>query len=190
MPQPDEPTSVTLYGERFDHYIGHQELERCVSALAARLNAHMAGQEAVLMPVLTGAFRFLGRLMPQLTFPYKLACVKLSSYGSGMSPAGDIAMRLAPDLPLQGETVIVVEDMVDTGATFDYLHKVLTEAGGAHWLGCALLGKPDAFQGTWWPEFVGLELPNAFVVGYGLDFAEAGRHLPALYRHAGPSQAD
>ncbi len=157
-----------------------------VRQLADHLNSTYDDRQPVLMPILTGALIFFGDLVPLLSIGYLISPLKISTYGGRMAKEDDQAHVNIPTMPVEvrGRDVIILEDIVDTGATLAALDARLREAGANSVYAASLLFKPDAFKGTRPADWVGFEIPNEFVIGYGLDYAERGRHLRALYRLA------
>ncbi len=160
-----------------------------VRELADVVNATYEDRQPVLMPVLTGALIFFGDLVPLLTIGYLISPLKISTYGGRMAKEDDSAHVNLPPFPVEvrDRDIIILEDIVDTGATLEALDAGLRAAGAKSVYAASLLFKPDAFKGQREADWVGFEIPNEFVIGYGLDYAEKGRHLRALYRLSGPS---
>lgn len=179
----DQPQEVSLHGKRFVLLLNEASLKARVSALAKELNTQYAGQAPILMPVLTGALVFFAELLPQLHFAYKLAPLRLASYGAGMESSGKPTVP-SFSLEVKDQHVVVLEDIVDTGRTLTALLGALAEQGAKPYT-ASLLFKPEAFQGQYMPNWRGFDIPPAFVVGFGLDYNEAGRHLRGIYQLAG-----
>ncbi|MBX3102044.1 MAG: hypothetical protein KF690_06010 [Bacteroidetes bacterium] len=175
---------IALRDKTFVPYITQPQIETRVQQLAAALNDYYGTQTVLLMPILTGALRFVAGLLPLLEFPYELHCIQISTYATEMSAQKAPAYTLAPPCPLPGLPVLLLEDIVDTGHTLDFVIQDLLQAGETEVQCASLLFKPAAYKGAHRPRFVGFEIPNAFVVGYGLDYAQQGRHLPHLYQLA------
>ena len=152
-----------------------------VRELAAQISCDYAGRTLLLVGVLTGAFVFLADLMRQLTVPVEVEFVRLASYGTGATSTGRV--RLLQDLTrsIVGRDVLIVEDILDTGLTLCYLLEQLRVRQPASLHVCVLLHrhgpKPYALR----PDYVGFEVADGFVVGYGIDYAEQHRHLPDIY---------
>lgn len=159
-------------------------LLRRIAALAKELEAALAGQVPVLIPVLTGSLRFAAQLAHHLQQPYTLHCVKIATYGEGTTPGQQPVFQLGPPFP-PAPVAVVVEDIVDTGHTLQYIRQQLASVY-PQVLTTSLLYKPKAYQYTSPPELVGFEIDNDFVVGYGMDYAEQGRYLNAIYRRYEP----
>jgi hypoxanthine phosphoribosyltransferase len=160
-------------------------IQERVTELAAILNQRFEskneGRGPILMPVLTGALMFFGELVPLLHFGYEIAPIKISSYGSGMISGGLPAIPES-HIPVGGRDIIILEDIVDSGNTAIALHAKLREQNCASVYFASLLFKPHAFKGTIRPDWAGFEIGDAFVIGFGLDYAERGRHLRGIYQ--------
>jgi hypoxanthine phosphoribosyltransferase len=151
-----------------------------VRELAAEVSADYAGQEVLLVCVLKGAVLFLSDLMRHLTVDFEIDFMAISSYGDATESSGVVRMLKDLDRPIAGRHVLVVEDIVDSGLTLDYLLRMLRERGPASVEVCALLTKPARRTVQLEARYVGFEIPDRFVVGYGLDHAEKLRGLPHI----------
>ncbi len=152
-----------------------------VRELAAKISAEYAGKTPLLIGILNGAFVFLSDLVRQLEVPVQIDFVRLASYGSSDTSAGKITMTKDAELPLAGRDVIVVEDIVDTGLTLRWLVDELQGRGPASVKVCALIDKKERREIDIQVDYIGFEVPQGFLVGYGLDFDEDWRHLPDVY---------
>lgn len=158
-----------------------EAIQKRVSALGAQLNGDYAQSEAVrVIGVLKGAWIFLADLVRQLDLPVSCDFLGVSSYGQATSSSG--VTRLTTDLnePIAGLDVILVEDIVDTGLTMRFLSRTLALREPRSIRTCTLLDKPSRRRVPFTPDYVGFTIPDQFVVGYGLDWAEAYRHLPYI----------
>jgi hypoxanthine phosphoribosyltransferase len=180
----NSPPSYRIEDKRFELVISDAEIGSRVRELARYLNDAYEDRQPVLLPVLTGALIFFGDLMPLLTMSYLISPLKISTYGGRMAKEDDSAHVNIPAFPIEvkGRDIILLEDIVDTGATLAALEAKLLQAGASSVYVAALLFKPDAFVGPRKADWVGFEIPNEFVIGHGLDYAEKGRHLRGLYR--------
>jgi hypoxanthine phosphoribosyltransferase len=150
-----------------------------VAELGEEITRDYAGRSPVIIGVLNGVVVFLADLLRHLDVPCRLDFVTLASYGEGAESSGEVALLKEPSLPLAGECVLVVEDIVDTGRTLAWLVEWLT-ARAAEVRVCCLLDKPSRRVIPVRLDYVGFEIPDHFVVGYGLDFAQCYRNLPYL----------
>jgi len=154
-----------------------------VAELAEEISRDYAGvEEIILVGVLRGAFIFLADLARRLTVPRRVDFIALSSYEGESTSTTSGAVRLILDVrtPLEGQHVLVVEDIVDTGYTLEYLLKVLKARGPASLKTCVLLEKPDRLRVPTSVDYLGFSIPDEWVVGYGLDYADRYRTLPYI----------
>jgi hypoxanthine phosphoribosyltransferase len=161
--------------------ISEAEIQRRVRALAAEISTDYAGKgELILVGVLKGAFIFLADLSRRLTIPRSIEFMSVSSYENGNQESS--AVRLLMDLRknIEGKHVLVVEDIVDTGRTLNFLGELLSARKPASVKTCALVRKPDRTRVETKIDYLGFEIPDAWVVGYGLDFDEENRTLPYI----------
>ncbi len=158
--------------------ISAEEVQARVAALAAQISADYEGRELLLICVLKGAVLFLADLMRALTVPSQVEFMAVSSYGNATETSGVVKVLKDLDQPIDGRDVLVVEDIVDSGLTLQYVLGMLAARGPASLEVCALLTKPERRLVELTPRYVGFEIPDRFVVGYGLDHAERLRHLP------------
>ena len=162
--------------------ISREEIEENVGRLAGEIDAAYAGaQQLVLIGVLKGSFIFLADLARRLTIPHRVEFISVSSYGAKESEAAD-PVRLIMDVrhAIDGEHVLIVEDIVDTGHTLAYLRRLFEVRSPASLKVCTLLHKPDRTEQEVALDFLGFTIPDVWVVGYGLDYAERYRTLPYI----------
>jgi hypoxanthine phosphoribosyltransferase len=164
-----------------DKLIGEDAIAARVEALAAEVNAHFAGTEKlVVVGLLRGSFMFIADLARRLTLPVEIDFLEVSSYGNSTQSSREV--RVLKDLrgEIAGRDVLVVEDIVDTGHTLSHVLKLLGTRGPRRLEVCALLDKPSRREAAVKARWVGFEIPDAFVVGYGIDYAQANRNLPYI----------
>jgi hypoxanthine phosphoribosyltransferase len=168
---------MSLHNDIAEVLVSEAEIRTKVSELGQQISRDYAGQDLVLVGLLRGAIVFLSDLMRALDVPVLLDFIGISSYGDSTESG---AVRLVMDLEtdIAGRHVLVVEDIVDTGKTLFYLVENLRARQPASLRVCALLDKPDRRKVPIEVDYVGFEIPDKFVVGYGLDFAEGYRNLP------------
>ncbi|MGC9336054.1 MAG: hypoxanthine phosphoribosyltransferase, partial [Anaerolineae bacterium] len=157
--------------------VSEEQIQAKVAELGRRISEDYAGEELLLIGLLRGAIVFLSDLMRDIDIPVRLDFIGISSYGASTESG---AVRLVMDLEtdISGRQVLIVEDIVDTGKTLSYLMENLKARQPASLRVCALLDKPERRQVPITVDYVGFEIPDKFVVGYGLDFAEGYRNLP------------
>ena len=173
-----EATATTIHADVQEVLLTEDQIQARVAELGAQLNADFAGLEPVLISVLKGSIVFLADLVRSMELPLSIDIMEVSSYGAATETSGQV--RILKDLsnPIEGRHVIVVEDIIDTGLTLNYLLRYLREKGPASLRICCLLDKP-ARRLTEIPiDYVGFTIPDRFVVGYGLDYGERYRNLP------------
>lgn len=153
-------------------------IQQRVQELAAEVSADYAGQHLVLVVALKGAFVFAADLMRALQVPLCVDFVAASSYGKNTVSSGEVRVGYETCGDLEGRHVLVVEDIVDSGRTLSVLVASLRSRGAASVKTCCLLDKPSRRVVDFRPEYVGFEIPDHFVIGYGLDYAERYRSLP------------
>jgi hypoxanthine phosphoribosyltransferase len=158
--------------------IGEDDLQARIRELGAELSADYAGREVLLVGVLKGAVFFMADLMRSLTIPCEIDFMAISSYGASTDSSGVVRILKDLDINIEGRHVLVIEDIVDSGLTLSYLVRNLESREPASLEVCALLTKPSRREIDVPVRYVGFEIPNRFVIGYGLDFAERYRNLP------------
>jgi hypoxanthine phosphoribosyltransferase len=158
-----------------------EQIDRRVRELAGQLNALYAGRQLVLVCVLKGAFMFFSDLVKYITVNIELDFVRLASYGGNDSSSGTVSFSKDVEISLVGKDVVVVEDIVDSGRTLDFLVRQMKARGVNSLRVVALVDKSERREVDVQVDFVGFSLPSGFIVGYGLDFAEKYRELPAIY---------
>lgn len=173
---------IVLHDKTFVPFIANDEIEKAIDSVAARLNAKYkgTGEIPVILCLLNGALMFTASLMRRLEFNVDLASMKVSSY-AGTQSTGNVRIVREPTTDLKGRHVIICEDIVDTGNTMVFMDKYLKEQGAASMEICIMLLKPDVYDKPVKLDYVGMEIPNRFIVGYGLDYDELGRNYPDIY---------
>ncbi|NRA13650.1 MAG: hypoxanthine phosphoribosyltransferase [Crocinitomicaceae bacterium] len=172
---------IQVLDKSFDIFIPKDEIERKVQVIASSINADYKGTEVVFIAVLNGAFMFSSDLLKNIDLECEITFVKMSSY-QGTRTTGKVEELIGLTTDIEGKELIIIEDIVDTGYTIDKIISLLKDKKPKSVKICTLLYKPDAFKGNSEPEYVGFSIPNAFVVGYGLDYDQKGRNLDALYQ--------
>jgi hypoxanthine phosphoribosyltransferase len=158
--------------------IDEETLRNRIVELGAEISADYAGRDLLLVGVLKGAVFFMADLMRELTVPCEIDFMAISSYGAATDSSGVVRIRKDLDINVSGRDVLVVEDIIDSGLTLSYLMRNLRARKPASLEIAALLTKPERREIDVPVRYVGFEIPNRFVIGYGLDFAERYRNLP------------
>ena len=156
-------------------------LQARIAELAAEINATYTDEDRLLLIcVLKGAFMFLADLVRRLEIRHEVDFMEISSYGTGTVSSGVVRILLDLAQNIEGRHVLIVEDIVDSGRTLDYITRNLHTRGPASLRVCTLLSKPSRREMEIATDFIGFEVPDEFVIGYGLDFSEEYRNLPFI----------
>jgi len=158
--------------------IDEETLQRRIAELGEEISADYAGRDLLLVGVLKGAVFFMSDLMRRLTIPCEIDFMAISSYGAATDSSGVVRILKDLDINIEGRDVLVVEDIIDSGLTLSYLMRNLEARDPASLEICALMTKPERREIDVPVRYVGFEIPNRFVIGYGLDFGERYRNLP------------
>jgi hypoxanthine phosphoribosyltransferase len=159
--------------------ISREQLSFRIKELAEEINKDFAGKEIVLVGILKGSFMFLSDLAREINLPVKIEFMSVSSY-EGKSSSGQVRINYDIGRDIQDENIIVVEDIVDTGLTIDYLVKYFSVRNPNSVRICSLLSKPESYKLKHKIDYVGFEISNEFVIGYGLDLDGRYRELPEI----------
>ena len=161
--------------------ISRDEIAKAIDRLAFQIKRDYQGKQPLLIGVLKGSFVFMADLIRQLDLPLELDFIRLSSYGAARESSGKVRVVQGVKTPIKGRDVLVIEDIVDTGITTSFLFDYLRKRKPASLKLCALTDKPYRRRVPVPIDYLGLSLPNKFVVGYGLDFDQKFRNLPDIY---------
>ena len=175
---------ITLHDKTFRLFIPNQDIEKAIDAVALQLNQDYAGSTdqdpAILLCTLNGAVIFAAELLKRVNFPLVLKACKLSSY-EGTSSTGVVKTEVPLPNNLEGKRVIIVEDIVDTGNTIVAVTQKLRELKVRDARVCTLLVKREVYDKDVELDYVAMEIPNRFIVGFGLDYDEPGRNIKDIY---------
>jgi len=171
---------VTLKDKQFKPYISQEKIASAVKNIANAINTDLANEFPVFLVVLNGSFMFAADLLKEVTIPCELSFIKVASY-HGTSSTGTVTELIGLTEDLRGRTVVIVEDIVDTGITLERLINVLSRKNVKQTKIATALLKPDSFKKNIKVDYIGIEIPNDFVVGYGLDYDGLGRNLKEIY---------
>lgn len=166
---------------RLNRLISRKQITSIVKSLAKQISRDYGDREIVLVCILKGAFMFLSDLVRHLEIPVRVDFVRLASYGPGMKSSGRIEITKDVELPIEGKDVLIIEDIVDSGHTLQFLKDRLSLANPRSVKICALLDKKARREVKIEVDYLGREVDDVFVVGYGIDFNEAYRNLPEIY---------
>ena len=171
---------ITVHNKAFRPYMPAGELAEAVEALASRLNSDYADRRPLFVVVLTGAFMFASDLLKHITIPCEIVFIRVASY-EGTESTGSVREILGLREEIEGRHLIIVEDIVDTGTTMHHLLPTLRAKGPASVEIATLFFKPESLRHELTLNYVAKQIPNDFVVGYGLDYDGLGRNLPDVY---------
>lgn len=155
-------------------------LQARIRELGEQISRDYQGKRPILVGVLKGAFMFMADLIRHISVPHEVDFMATSSYGAATETSGVVRILKDLDTPISGRHVLIVEDIIDTGLTLDYLTRILKARNPASLRICTLLDKKERRRIPIPLDYVGFEIPNKFVVGYGLDFGELYRNLPFI----------
>lgn len=173
---------VTLHDKTFERFIPYDKLSDSIDALAERLNEDYKDKETPLfLGVLNGAFMFIAELLQKIDFTCEVSFVKLSSY-YGTNSSGTVTELIGLKDNIEGRHVIIVEDIVDTGESIEHLIKSLVGHQPADMQVATMLFKPNSYRKHYDIKYRAMEIPNDFIVGFGLDYNSLGRNLRDIYK--------
>lgn len=174
---------IKLHDKTFEPYLSAQDIQKAVLEVAGSLKKDYANNDRppIFIAILNGSFMFASDLMKELNFDLELSFVKFSSY-EGTQSTGVINELIGFTQDLKGRDVVIVEDIIDTGNTLEKVLPILDSKGAKSIKIATLLLKPSVFDKKYQINYVGLEIPNIFVVGYGLDYDELGRNIKEIYK--------
>lgn len=173
---------INLLDKTFKTFIPNEEITKAIDKVAAEINADYKDTKEipVLLCILNGSILFTAELMKRLNFNFELVSMKLSSY-NGTASTGKVREVMGLTGSVKDRKVIIIEDIVDTGTTIVDLERILKEKGASSMQVCTMLLKPDVYDKDIKLDYVGLKIPNDFIVGFGLDYKELGRNLNDIY---------
>jgi len=170
-----------MEGYRLNRLFTQEQIASIVQGLADQISKDYEGRELVVVCILKGAFVFLSDLIRHLRIPVQVDFVRLASYGSGMKTSGNIEITKDVEIPLEKKDVLIIEDIIDTGRTLQFLKDRLTLSNPCSIKVCALLDKKARREVEIEADYLGADVDDVFIVGYGIDFNEHYRHLPEIY---------
>lgn len=172
---------VEIKDKTFIPFLEQDKIQERVNELGKEISRDYTGKQPVILGILNGAFMFFSDLAKQITISSELSFIKISSY-SGESSSGKVSQMIGLETNLTDRHVIVVEDIVDTGLSMKHLVAMIKDKNPASLAVATLLHKPEAIKHPIKLDYVGFNIPNKFVVGYGLDYDGLGRNLPEIYQ--------
>ena len=172
---------VQVHDKKFKLFIAEEAIQREVTRIANLMNRELADKDPIFLGILNGAFMFASDLYKQLTFPCQITFLKLASY-SGTQSTGTVKQLIGINLDLKDRFVVVLEDIVDTGVTLETIIRQLSGFQPAAIRVATFLHKPEATIREVKLDYVGMEIPNDFILGYGLDYDGYGRNFKEIYQ--------
>jgi hypoxanthine phosphoribosyltransferase len=158
-----------------------EAIDKRVREMADEISRDYKGKELIVVGILKGAFIFMADLIRNLSIPCMIDFVRVASYGGGAVSSGKVTVTKDVETSLEGKDVLLIEDIIDTGITLDFLEKKFREKNPRSLRVCALIDKKHRREVEFHADYVGFDLPEGFVVGYGLDFNERARYLADIY---------
>ena len=172
---------IQVFDKTFEPYITATQINEQIKKIAAQLNMDYAGKRPLFIAILNGSFMFASDLFKELTIDAEICFIKLASY-KGTKSTGNVITSIGLDIPLTDRHVIILEDIVDTGKTLDAFLPQLINQQPVTLKIASLLHKPEALQFPVTIDYLGFEVPNKFLLGYGLDYDGLGRNLKEIYK--------
>lgn len=172
---------IQLHDKQFVPFISAQEIDFAIATMAAQVEADFADETPVFVGVLNGAFMVVSDFMKHYKSPCELSFIKLASY-EGTSTTNEVKQLIGLNQDLTGRTVVVIEDIVDTGNTIEELKALFKKQNVKHFKIATLFLKPDAYKKDIKLDYVGIRIPDKFIVGFGLDYDGLGRNLSEVYQ--------
>lgn len=172
---------IKVKDKQFQPYLSVEEIDEAVTKVANKINKDFKGQKVLFIAILNGSFMFASDLLKKVDLECEISFVKIASY-SGTQSTGKVKKLIGLMQSLEDRNVIIVEDIIDTGNTLDKLLPTLIAENPKSLKVCTLLFKPEAFKADFDIHYVGKEIPNKFILGYGLDYDELGRNLKEIYQ--------
>ncbi len=171
---------ISLLGKDFQTFISSDEIDQITSKIASSIENDFKGQEILFIAVLNGAFIFASDVIRKIKQPCSISFIKCSSY-SGTTSSGSVKNLIGLDEDITGKTIVLLEDIIDTGLTVSFIINELKNKGAHKIKIASLLFKPECCKTNLKIDYLGREIPDRFVIGYGMDFNALGRNLESIY---------
>lgn len=172
--------NIKILDKEFKPYLSASEIQTKISVIASKLNKELEGKDPLFMGILNGSFMFASDLYKQISVPSQITFLKLASY-QGTGSTGNVKRLIGINENIKDKTVVVVEDIVDTGITLDSIIKQLNGYEPKEIIVVTLMFKPDSYTKDFKINYFAFDIPNDFIVGYGLDYDGYGRNLADIY---------
>ncbi len=176
-----DSTTIKVLDKQFSLFISYEEIQKRIKRLAKQIKTELSGKDPLFLGILNGSFMFAADLFKELDLDCTISFLKLASY-SGTSSTGKIKRLIGLNEDIKNCTVVIIEDIVDTGITLDQIIKQLKGYEPAEIKICTLLYKPNAYKMGYNIDYCAFEIPNDFIVGYGLDYDGYGRNYRDIYK--------
>ncbi|TJY37149.1 adenylate kinase [Pontimicrobium aquaticum] len=172
---------IKLHNKYFKPFISEQEIDEAVSKMVDEVLADLGDEIPVFVGILNGSFMFVSDFVKKYPKPCEVTFIKLASY-EGVKSTEDIQRLIGLTQDLTGRTVVILEDIIDTGNTLEEVHRIFKNENVKSLLIATLFYKPEAYKKDYKLHYIGIEIPNKFIVGYGLDYDGLGRDIPEVYQ--------
>ncbi|MBN2639235.1 MAG: hypoxanthine phosphoribosyltransferase [Bacteroidales bacterium] len=172
---------ITVLDKQFEKYINYEQIDAAIEKVAKELEKDLHDKNPLFLVILNGAFMFAGDLFKKLNFPAEISFIKFTSY-SGTQSTGKVKKLIGLDQSIEGRTIVLVEDIVDTGISMEHILSYLEEQNYEDLKIATLLFKPKAYKKSFKIDYIGIEIPNDFIIGYGLDYDGQARNLKDIYK--------
>jgi hypoxanthine phosphoribosyltransferase len=172
---------IQLHEKQFVPFISAKEIDFAIAKMVAQVEADFADETPVFVGVLNGAFMVVSDFMKQYKKPCEVSFIKMASY-EGTSTTNEVKQLIGINQDLTGRSVIIIEDIVDTGNTLVELKELFKKQNVKHFKIATLFFKPEAYTKDIKIDYIGIRIPNKFIVGFGLDYDGLGRNLPEVYK--------
>lgn len=172
---------IKILDKQFETFIQYSEILAAIDKMAVKINSDLKDKTPIFLVILNGSFMFAADLMKKIEFPCELSFIKLASY-EGTRSTEKVKELIGFNEDIKGRTIVIVEDIIDSGLTLAGVTKQLTNMGVEDIKIATLLYKPAAFKENYKIDYIGIEIPNEFIVGYGLDYNQQGRNLKDIYK--------
>ena len=173
--------NIKVLDKEFSPYISQVEIESAIKRIANQINKDMHGKNPLFLVMLNGAFMFASELLKNIKTDCETSFVKYSTY-SGTKSNYEVNELIGLSTSIEGRNIVIIEDIIDSGFTMDCLIKKLHSLGVASIRIASMLFKPNAFQFDYTIDYIGMNIGNEFIVGFGLDYNEHGRNYPSIYK--------
>lgn len=172
---------ITIGNDTFELMIEEAEIKKRIKEIAREISSDYKDKEPIIVGALNGAFIFIADLVREITIPCEIDFLKVSSYGNEKTSSGKVKLLTLLNRQFKDRHVIIIDDIVDSGLTIDFMKNLLKDYHTLSIKVVALLYKKEADKYKYVPDYVGFEIPNKFVIGYGLDYAQKYRNLKHIY---------